>query len=142
MSQFLFRVFICTSFMIGIFQSKVGFSDTDHVWSKKAFVNHLNETKRKSVENFNTTIEAMREKLQDNDLSKSELEMLDAWAKKLKNTQEIYLKKVMLYKNDATPKEVKNLKHDKLIGMYQARVSELETVLKAINDHIQKFNGE
>lgn len=118
------------------------FSDADHAWSKKAFVNHLNETKRKSVENFNTTLEAMREKLQEDNLSKSELEMLDAWAKKLKSTQEIYLKKVKLYKNDATPKEIKNLKHDKLIGMYQARVSELENILKAISDHIHKLNRE
>lgn len=142
MSHSYFRFFTLSLVAVGITFCNPSFSDADHVWSKKAFVNHLNETKRKSVENFNTTLEAMREKLQEDNLSKSELEMLDAWAKKLKNTQEIYLKKVKLYKNDATPKEIKNLKHDKLIGMYQARVSELEDVLKAISDHIHKLNRE
>jgi len=101
---------------------KVSFSESDHAWSKSGFINHLNQSKRQSVENFNSTLTAIKEGLQKDDVNKAELDVLDAWAKKLLFSQEAFLKRVQQFKADATPQEVKNLKHDKLIGMYQARI--------------------
>ena len=76
---------------------------------------------------------------------------LESEAKRLQAAQEIFLRTVQKYKKELvgdaldkakelTTREIREAKkHDKLIGMYQANISELESVLEAIQKHIHSF---
>jgi len=139
-------------FLFVLFFSFQGLSDNhQEQWSKSRFIEHLSDSKRTSVANFSEKLDNIWKRLREERLSEMESLKLESEAKRLQAAQEIFLRTVQKYKKELvgdaldkakelTTREIREAKkHDKLIGMYQANISELESVLEAIQKHIHSF---